>query len=604
MSRTEPVAQDFRKLNELHLPHFQAAVKKLDEARANAETAKADHPDDDRAQQLAREAAAEEEAAKSTALQADAAAKPVKRFLDAGWFAVAGFALLALMLGTAAFVRSTGRLPLGIGTVGSLGLVAFLVFALGVADRTQASTGSADGDVAHGSLSKKAAPATGMGLALAQGADIAPAPHAPPKSDRTGNGFTASGLPPVPGSVQMAKGTASGKDGFGMPGGGFQGAFGGPGALPGIGGGIGGGMGGAPAGDVIYPHVPVIGAKLGDKSDKFPLPLGPLGGGKHGGPGRMGGIEQAFPIWPFTPFPTAGLAPALTKPNNTAPSTPSVPGMAPGGGAGPGGNATRGSGDGWQPNGDGKHVTDDEIQAKRHKAADLASLRPPAPAFGQPTAMSGASIASAESGPKHPAFSKLPAIPMLPGATAKDEADRAINDADQMVKQVAESWSNTLRQEIDLGLKKLQDLQKKEPQGGPVKVPTQSERDGYYRTFNNIQAAVPNATPLVAREYAPPRPGSTPSDTGLTLFESDTIYWQPVIVMPADGKTTLNFNLGSAEGGYQVLLAGHTLEGKNSQEGRIGAIRRIIPVTPPTQTVLPTANPPFAPAAPVESKAP
>ena len=64
------------------------------------------------------------------------------------------------------------------------------------------------------------------------------------------------------------------------------------------------------------------------------------------------------------------------------------------------------------------------------------------------------------------------------------------------------------------------------------------------------------APPLYVREYAAPWPGGTDTPDG------DTILWQPVIVLPTEGKTTLQFHLGSSPGGYQVLVAGHTLDGR------------------------------------------
>ena len=42
----------------------------------------------------------------------------------------------------------------------------------------------------------------------------------------------------------------------------------------------------------------------------------------------------------------------------------------------------------------------------------------------------------------------------------------------------------------------------------------------------------------------------------------DTILWQPVIVLPADGKARVAFHLGNARGGYEVVVAGHTLDGR------------------------------------------
>jgi hypothetical protein len=74
--------------------------------------------------------------------------------------------------------------------------------------------------------------------------------------------------------------------------------------------------------------------------------------------------------------------------------------------------------------------------------------------------------------------------------------------------------------------------------------------------------------PLVVREYAASRP-STPS----SATDEDTILWQPLIVLPADGKTTLHLTLGKADA-YQVIVAGHT------PDGRIGSVRTVIPVAP------------------------
>jgi hypothetical protein len=85
--------------------------------------------------------------------------------------------------------------------------------------------------------------------------------------------------------------------------------------------------------------------------------------------------------------------------------------------------------------------------------------------------------------------------------------------------------------------------------------------------LTRIRDTVPLDPPLVVREYAAPRPGA---DT--VPAEVDTVLWQPVIVLPTEGKTTLRFTAGPAAGGYQVLVAGHTLD------GRIGATQRVVPV--------------------------
>lgn len=98
--------------------------------------------------------------------------------------------------------------------------------------------------------------------------------------------------------------------------------------------------------------------------------------------------------------------------------------------------------------------------------------------------------------------------------------------------------------------------------------------------YNRLRSAVPLSPPLVVREYAAPRPGSANG----SFADADTVLWQPLIVLPTDGKATLSFHLGDAPGGYQVVVAGHTLD------GRIGSTRLILPVAPP------------APVAPKSSK--
>jgi hypothetical protein len=123
--------------------------------------------------------------------------------------------------------------------------------------------------------------------------------------------------------------------------------------------------------------------------------------------------------------------------------------------------------------------------------------------------------------------------------------------------------------------------------GGPQTTTLTSQSD--ILAFYRAQTAVPAITPLIVRQYAAPRPGSSDA---VTFDEADTLLWQPVIVLPADGKATLGFTLGSAPGGYQVMVAGHTLD------GRIGAVRGLIPVAGPGQTgqpALPGAVPPKAP---------
>jgi hypothetical protein len=102
---------------------------------------------------------------------------------------------------------------------------------------------------------------------------------------------------------------------------------------------------------------------------------------------------------------------------------------------------------------------------------------------------------------------------------------------------------------------------------------------------SNRVKAFTTSQPLVVREYAAPRPGVQDAESEIP----DTILWQPVIVLPGDGKTKLTFQLGSARG-YQLVVAGHTLN------GRIGAIRELIPVAPQSgQSAPPVTIPPTMP---------
>ncbi|MFO0803583.1 MAG: zf-HC2 domain-containing protein [Gemmataceae bacterium] len=77
-----------------------------------------------------------------------------------------------------------------------------------------------------------------------------------------------------------------------------------------------------------------------------------------------------------------------------------------------------------------------------------------------------------------------------------------------------------------------------------------------------LRDAAHHIRPFVVREYAPSAP---------IADEADTIFWNPVIVLPTDGRTTLKFQLGTAPGGYQVYVAGH------SPDGRLGATKLLLP---------------------------
>ncbi len=121
---------------------------------------------------------------------------------------------------------------------------------------------------------------------------------------------------------------------------------------------------------------------------------------------------------------------------------------------------------------------------------------------------------------------------------------------------------------------------------GPENPITQFPRDGALTkekvealAIQQVRSTVAPIAPLVVREYAAPRPTPTPL---LDATDApDTILWQPVMILSSDGETVVNFHLGDATGGYRVVVAGHTAD------GRLGEARTVIAVAKPQTTVLP-----------------
>ena len=78
--------------------------------------------------------------------------------------------------------------------------------------------------------------------------------------------------------------------------------------------------------------------------------------------------------------------------------------------------------------------------------------------------------------------------------------------------------------------------------------------------------------PFVVREYAHQR------DPSLGAIRSDfteTVYWHPVLVLPDSGRTNIDFQLSDDIARYQILVAGHTTD------GRIGAVTKTIEARKP-----------------------
>ena len=571
----EPPAQkEHRRIFDTYWPRYEAAVKKLEAVRAAAQAANADPAEDARVRELAAQARAARAAEEARAARADEAAEPVGRLRGAGWYAVAGFGLLALLLGAASFARPEGRLPLGIGTVGSVGLVAFLVFALAVADRTQAASerlASADVAPAAKAAAPEQLPPPREFVPARPGGDLA-TPSAPDRAT------TPDGVATAP----------RGQGGFAGKGGDGPGQFGGFGGPGGFGGGL-GGIGGSPGGGVPPPpRFP------GPRPEpKGPPPPGVMVGGGFGGGANLGspsgGMERANP--PGSRVEIKPL-PGLPFPSPWFPQSPPQADAKPAGPPASRGGAAKDEyffhfprDGGWQPYGRPSAASDRAVDETRFlkwlrggEKDNRLTLPPPAPGSGTGSA-------------------KLPVVTALaPGSVTL--ADRNVASAASVAdgKATAEARERfaemeTLvrsRLEADLA-RKLQVLQQSAPSGWDAGKKQFAELRADVVAVHRIKSAA-RVPPLVVREYAAPRPGADGEKTSRP--ESDTLLWQPVIVLPSDGKATLTFDLGHAMGGYQVVVAGHTLD------GRIGAVRAVIPVAPPVPDTTPAPVPPAGPAAP------
>ena len=64
--------------------------------------------------------------------------------------------------------------------------------------------------------------------------------------------------------------------------------------------------------------------------------------------------------------------------------------------------------------------------------------------------------------------------------------------------------------------------------------------------------------PFYAREYAHHHNSQEKDRKDF----AETVYWQPVLVMPDSGKAEISFDLSDDVSRYQVLVAGHTLDGR------------------------------------------
>jgi hypothetical protein len=423
------------------------------------------------------------------------------------------------MLGAACFARPAGRLPLSIGTAGSLGLVGFLAFALVRIDTTHA-----------------AASATEQ-VAQVRVPELPPPPVEAP--------------PPREAGLRLPDPTAAG------------------------------GVATEVAKDAPGGHTDPPGLALGKKDGPFSSKSGfggkgGLGGGSVSkgktGPEPPGGLEKFTPKNPAS-GPDVNIAPGGGTGGTVSPAPPTAvppPYPAPPGAGFTPPKSPLPKGYGWQKNSERKLVSDDLIETTRDTVVRV-------PSGVKKADRGSAATAQADSKPADKAV--VVAAPADADVYFREQ-EVARQHADSLRKQLADWAGRRPGQVADL------------PPTMPIGPATGTGKLVFGQAagaaLNRVQAAVPVVTPLVVREYAAPRPGSSPT-AGYVTAESDTILWQPVIVLPSDGKATLNFALGNAAG-YQVVVAGHTLD------GRLGAVRRVIPVAPAERAGQVETGPPVTPA--------
>ena len=471
---------DRRKLFEMYWPRYESATRDLAKAKVARDEALANPNHEKHLHELARAAEDAQNEAQAAKERARSAAEPVERFRGAGWYGIAGFGLLAVMLGSLALTRPFGRLPYGIGSAGSISLVAFLVVAIGMADQTQASMNmKVETDTAGFQDQTPLNAAVDQNAALKRGG-IGGLPPGGLKNNTMGRNFRVT---PNENTVAAAAGavdsTIPKKSSPVTP----Q-SLGAPANAP------------PPSSPTVSPSFAQV--KPGSGSDaKFPPPPGGL-------PGGFGG----FP-------PTSAKADGSKAGENQLQL------------------AEEDGKNGW-------HVPEfkrNASEAETWRFVEQASNTP----FGL----------------------RRSASPLERNATSefllRKDAQKAKEYADDRLK-----LANAPLEELKPANGLPHDKQEKLP------APQANALKADILAYNRVKASITSISPLIVREYAAPRPGTTEAESEL----SDTILWQPVIVLPGDGKAKFMLQLGSAEGGYQIVVAGHTLD------GRIGATRGLVKISP------------------------
>jgi alpha-2-macroglobulin-like protein len=146
-------------------------------------------------------------------------------------------------------------------------------------------------------------------------------------------------------------------------------------------------------------------------------------------------------------------------------------------------------------------------------------------------------------------------------------------------KQINVSARDAANQERDAEVAKKAAGRPKDP-GQPVQNDTSKQydqRDALEEKLRARQQAANGDLPLgslpfIVREYAHQR---DPALGAARQDHAETMFWHPVLVLPENGRTRVEFQLSDDIARYQILVAGHTLD------GRIGAITRTIEARKP-----------------------
>lgn len=110
--------------------------------------------------------------------------------------------------------------------------------------------------------------------------------------------------------------------------------------------------------------------------------------------------------------------------------------------------------------------------------------------------------------------------------------------------------------------------------------------------MDRIKKSLVRHAPFVVREYAH-IPSRTADDTRSDFTE--TVLWQPLIVLPGEGQIDLSFHLSDSTNAYRVLVAGHTLDGRLGSATGLLEVRKPLEIEARLPPELSTADQPMIP---------